>query len=194
MRSRPAFTLFELLVSLSIFALSVGLIADLFLSASRQQARTVAGSHVQSDARLVIETIARELREGSIDVTPGIAPTILALRGAGGEVIRFERVSGDASRPCPARVTACLMIGRGSSADTLQWAPFTGTEVEVTAFDFMVVPTVDPSIWDSAENRYLSNEQPRVTVRLALDAVGGRPGAASALEAQTTIASRVYQR
>ncbi|MDO8599253.1 MAG: hypothetical protein Q7S02_04040, partial [bacterium] len=125
---------------------------------------------------------------------PGIAPTILALRGFGGEVIRFERVSGDASRPCPARVTACLAIGRGLSADALQWAPFTGTDVEVTAFDFMVVPTVDPSVWNAAENRYLSDEQPRVTVRLALDTVGSRPGTTSTLEAQTTIASRVYQR
>jgi|GEM_PF-587959 len=188
------FTLIELLVSLGIFAISVGLIADLFLSASRQQARTVAGSRAQSDARLIIETVARELHEGSLDFSSGIAPTVLALRGSGGEFIRFERVENDASRPCPARVTACLAIGRGASADAIVWAPLTGTDVEVRAFDVLVVPTEDPFVWDAAEERYRSDEQPRVTLRLALDIAGSRPGASAALEAQTTVVSRAYQR
>lgn len=185
----------ELLVALGIFAISMGLIADLFLSASRQQARTIAMSHAQGDARLITETIARELREGALDLREGIAPGVLALRGGDGSTIQFERVlAGDTARPCPGGSTACLYIGRGDSATTITWAPLTGTDIAVTTFHFWTAPSVDPFIWDAARAQYPASTQPRVTFFLALTAVGGRPGQQASIEAQTTVASRVYRR
>ncbi|MBI4450250.1 hypothetical protein HY634_04265 [Candidatus Uhrbacteria bacterium] len=185
----------ELLVALGIFAISVGLIADLFLSATRQQARTVAMSHAQGDARLITETIARELREGSLDLRADIPSGVLALRGGDGSTIQFQRVlAGDLVRPCPSGTTACLFIGRGSSSDAITWAPLTGTDIAVSAFHFWTAPSVDPFAWDAERSRFPANEQPRVTFFLALAAVGGRPGAQASIEAQTTVVSRVYRR
>ncbi len=188
------FTLMELLVALGIFAISVGLIADLFLTASRQQARTVVLSRVQGDARLIMETIAREFREGTLDFRSGIPTDVLALQTGDGELLQLRRVArGDTDRPCPSGVAACLYIGRGASADPLAWAPLTSAEVDVDAFQFWRTPTADPNAWNVDNNRYLSNEQPRVTVRLQLSAAG-RPGERSTIEAQTTVVSRAYRR
>jgi len=152
------FTLMELLVALGIFAISVGLIADLFLTASRQQARTVVLSRVQGDARLIMETIAREFREGTLDFRSGIPTDVLALQTGDGELLQLRRVArGDTDRPCPSGVAACLYIGRGASADPLAWAPLTSAEVDVDAFQFWRTPTADPNAWNVDNNRYLSN-------------------------------------
>lgn len=184
----------ELLVALGIFAISVGLIADLFLTASRQQARTIVLSRMQGDARLIMETIAREFREGTLDFRSGISADVLALETGDGELLQFQRIpSGDATRPCPASVSACLYIARGLSDDALAWAPLTSTEVDVDAFQFWPTPTEDPNVWDEANAGYQSDQQPRVTVHLTLSAAG-RPGERSTIEAQTTVASRVYRR
>ena len=192
-RLAAGFTLMELLVALGIFAISAGLIADLFLTASRQQARTIVLSTMQGDARLIVETIARELREGTLDFQSGTTDAP-ALETGDGELLRFQRVlSGNATRPCPASVSACLYIGRGSSEDALVWAPFTSAEVNVDAFQFWSTPTEDPNVWDEANGRYQSDQQPQVTVHLTLSAAG-RPGERSTIEAQTTVASRVYKR
>ena len=194
-REVRGFTLMELLVALGIFAISVGLIADLFLTASRQQARTIALSRVQADARLIMETIARELREGTLDFRNGIPAGTLALRSSDGEFIQLRRVpQGDTAYPCPTGVSACVYIGRGAAAETIEWAALTSVDVDVPAFHFWAAPSGDPSVWDASGNRYQADEQPRLTVSLRLVAVGGRPGDQSALEAQTTVASRVYRR
>ena len=191
----PGFTLMELLVALGIFAMSIGLIADLFLTASRQQARTVVLSRMQGDARLVIETIARELREGTLDVGADVPAGILAIRGGDGERIQFRRVaSGDETYPCPSGVAACVYIGRGARSDAIAWAPLTSGDVSVPAFDVWGAPAVDPNEWDATNNQYRADTQPRVTVHVRLSAVGARSGEASTIEAQTTVESRVYQR
>lgn len=187
--SRRGFTLMELLVALGIFAISVGLIADLFLTASRQQARTIVLTRVQGDARLIMETIAREFREGTLDFRSGIPADVLAMETGDGELLQFRRVvGGDTERPCPSGVFACMYIGRGASQALL-----TSAEVDVDAFHFWRAPTVDPNVWDAERGQYRSNVQPRVTVYLKLSAVG-RPGERSTIEAQTTVASRVYRR
>ena len=184
----------EMLVALGIFAISVGLIADLFLSASRQQARIVVISRAQTDARLIIETIARELREGTLDF-PRMSADTLALRGAGDEYVQVRRVvAGDATVSCPTGVPSCLAIGRGAAPDAIVWAPLTSSDVDATAFDFLATPTVDPTAWDADAGRYRSDEQPRVTIALTLTATGSRPGSRSTVEAQTTIVSRAYRR
>lgn len=192
-RKSEGFTLMELLVALGIFAISVGLIADLFLTASRQQARTIVLSKMQGDARLIMETISRELREGTLDFQSG-ATDVLALETGDGELLRFQRIlSGDVTRPCPASVSACLYIARGASDDALAWASLTSAEVNVDTFQFWRAPTEDPNVWDAANGRYRANQQPRVTVHLTLSAAG-RPGERSTIEAQTTVASRMYRR
>jgi prepilin-type N-terminal cleavage/methylation domain-containing protein len=187
-REARGFTLMELLVALGIFAISVGLIADLFLTASRQQARTVVLSTMHGDARLIMETIARELREGTLDFSSSDT-NVLALITAEGESLRFQRVAtGDTDRPCPRGAPACLFIGRGTD-----WAPLTSADVTVDAFQFWRTPSADPNVWDAAKGQYQSDQQPRVTVHLTLSAAG-RPGERSTIEAQTTVASRAYKR
>lgn len=186
-RQPPGFTLIELLVALALFAITTGVIADLFMLATRQHVRTRAWTRVQSDARLVLDTITRELREGTVDYA-ALLPNELALRDADGRAVRFRR----SVSACAGSAPACVEIGRGNPDGTMTWAPLTGTDTDVRAFNFRVHPADDPFAWNAAANMYRADAQPTVTVRLHAVAVAGRPSPES--DVQTTIVSRVYRR
>ncbi|MFH1430227.1 MAG: prepilin-type N-terminal cleavage/methylation domain-containing protein [Candidatus Uhrbacteria bacterium] len=167
---RLAFTLIEMLVAIGIFAIVVGITSDLFLIASRQEQRTRVLSRLEGDARIVMETIAGELREGFVD--PGISEADLAIRQLNGDVVAFRRVTSG----CPNDSAACLEILRKAGDNPWEQASLTGSGVTVEAFDVVQSDSL----------------QPFATVYVALSAEGGRKGTTVTTAAQTTIVSRVY--
>lgn len=187
-RKSKGFTLIELLVALALFSITTGLVTNLFLLASRRQARTTTAVRIQSDARLIIETISRELREGTI-AYGDLGSHALAItnpNGPQGNLAFFDRVVDGND--------AHIDIGRWNG--TQVQAPLTSTGVRAEKFDIFVTPDNDPFIWndDSNNQGYQSNEQPRATIHFVLTAPTGKAGDIVRIEAQTTIASRVYQR
>ncbi|MDO8462875.1 MAG: type II secretion system protein [bacterium] len=170
---RPAFTLIEMLVAIAVFAIVVGLTSDLFLTATRQQRRTTARAALEEDARFVIETIVREVREGTLDrsvTDAGIA--VMHMDGTG---TRLRTAVG----VCPTPSSSCIEIGRVASDGSIAWASLTSAGVDVDAFDVQVS---DPETQDAA------------TVHLVLSTAGVRPDQRETTEAQTTVVSRVYLR
>lgn len=188
-RERRAFTLMELLVSLALFAVTTGLIAGLFVAASRRHARATAATRLQADARLITETIARELRDGTIDYDRLPADGI-AIRDPAGETVTVVR----ATTECPTGVTACVRIGRRSAVGQEEWAPLSGAGTEVDAFDVRVAPSADPFTWDASAGHYGADAQPRATVHLTLSRAVRSAIDRVSLEAQTTVVSRMYKR
>lgn len=184
------FTLMELLVALALFAMTAGVMTDLFLSASRQQARTAAMTRVQGDARLVMETIARTVREGTVAYDADAPDGTLALRDGDGESVWFDR----SSTGCGTDAPACIRIGRSDGVGAMEWAPLTGSGIDARTFDIVVIPLSDPYAANADDGTYASNAQPTVTVAIALAATTGRPDARPTIEAQTTVVSRVYRR
>lgn len=70
-RSRQAlpqgFTLIEVLVAVAVFSITVLMAVNIFIIFVQQQRRTLNQQELQNDARAVMEQIARDVREGSID-------------------------------------------------------------------------------------------------------------------------------
>lgn len=179
----------ELLVALALFAMTSALIADLFLTASRQQVRSRVWSRIQGDARLVLETISRELRDGMIDYRDPQAG-VLAIRDVDGRAVRFQRSVSD----CAPKSPSCVRIGRESADGSMVWASLTSAETNTEAFDVAVDPAVDPYAWDPKRGAYAADAPPRVTVYLQITATTGRPIDRPSIEAQTTVVSRMYRR
>lgn len=170
-RERGAFTLVEMLVAVGVFGVVVGLTSNLFLSASRSQTRTTNRGTLEADARLVIERIAREVREGFVD--PGADDVDLAVRSRTGDLTYFVRRSGTC---VDGRQGSCVAIGRTNPATgTSEWASLTSRLVAVDAFEVIAIDA----------------PQPYVTVRIALS-IEDRAGERLTTEAQTTVVSRVY--
>ncbi|MDO8425626.1 MAG: prepilin-type N-terminal cleavage/methylation domain-containing protein [bacterium] len=169
---RAGFTLMEMLVAIAVFSITIGVTSDLFLTATRQQRRTTVRSALESDARFVLETITREVREGRIDRAVTDALAIIHFDDT---QTRFRMSTTD----CVGDSGSCIAIGRVAADGSIAWAALTGADIAVGAFD---VHTGDASLQDYA------------TVRLQLTAAGARAGERETTEAQTTIASRVYIR
>lgn len=165
-----AFTLVEMLVAIAVFSIAMGIVVDLFLVASRQQSRTSAASRVQADARLVIETIARELRDGELFTDPVVSPAISIRRDR--DVVHLRR----STTGCPSNAESCVEIGRSDASGAVQFASLTSAGVDVDAFDVV----------------FSRAAQDAVTVHIVLSTAGGRSGERTTTEAQTTIVSRVY--
>ena len=61
------FTLIEVLVAVAVFSITVLMAVNVFIIFVQQQRRTLNQQELQNDARAVMEQIARDAREGSID-------------------------------------------------------------------------------------------------------------------------------
>lgn len=65
--SRSAFTLLEVVVTMGIFSIISLVIVDIFLNSSREERRTFGRQNIQANTRTILETIARDIRLGTID-------------------------------------------------------------------------------------------------------------------------------
>ncbi|MDZ7798030.1 MAG: type II secretion system protein [Patescibacteria group bacterium] len=65
--NKKGFTLLEMLISASIFAITVVIGVDIFFGVARMQKRTTYVQNVQADARYVLEEMAKQLRQGMIN-------------------------------------------------------------------------------------------------------------------------------
>lgn len=191
-KNRHGFTLMEILVSLTIFMTASLAVTDIFILSTRAQRRGSAIQKVESDARIIINSIADQIRTGGIDYASAVyaagipSPAdILALRDADNKPILF-RVSADACPTVDSR--PCLQTSR----DNATWNNVTSRDVKVSYLKFYISPLTDP--FSAAGNP--PNIQPFVTMALGLERA--RPISAtdspSPFFIQTTVSSRGYKR
>lgn len=91
-KSRYAFTIVELLVSIGLFGVIVSIAMGGFVRALRTQRQVVALISANSNMSLVIEQISREIRTGFsfCPGAPACSPTSISFSNAKGELVTYD--------------------------------------------------------------------------------------------------------
>lgn len=154
------FTLLEMLVSVGVFAIFIGLGAGLFVSVLRGERHAAAFRAVQENIRFSMETMSREMRTGKGFSLLG---SELSFTNARGESVRYRLQRGVIER---------------SANGGLSFGPMTSDRVHVATFTFRL----------SGEAKS-DQKQPRVTMLIDAKATDPRVSIPS-LHLQTTITQR----
>lgn len=210
MVNQKGFTFVEMLVVLFIFIIVVVTASDIFMRTQRSQARSGSMQKLQDDVRFIGTKISNDVRTGSIDYSCykrqdntfgvcGVAidseggNSLLALKTAKGSSIIYKINQNVGVNGCLNEKSApCLLM---SDNQGTTWQSMTGDRVRLDAAKtlFFIRPGKNPFELD-AENKYLANEQPRVTLKL--EALADVTGLSYSVKVpfQTTIATREYRR
>lgn len=195
--NNQGFTLMEMLVVLAIFSVFVVIAADLFLTVNRVQRETRVSEQLLSETRFILDTIAREVRSGSIDYkaygdpadsTDPVVNPVSELRytssGMEGTIIKTD------STVCPsAESTPCVAISRDNG---VSWASMTPVGVKVINLRFIIQPEADPFYFDGVT--WLADEQPMITAYITLGSTGELGSKYFEVTNQTSVSMRAYGR
>lgn len=213
---KGGFTFVEVILVVTIFSIAIVAVSDLFMRAQRTQRVTAVLQRLQDDGRFVLQRLTNEIRSGSIDfdcygpqapcgeiLNSVNGNATLGIKNASGTTYIIRAARGVGSTECiDSQSTPCLLI---SDDRGITWTSLTSRGVklarrnidantQIPLVSFFLSPDKDPFIFDEAQNQYLSNKQPTVTVAFTLaSAVEGRREDVR-LSLQTTIATREYKR
>ncbi|MBI4281417.1 hypothetical protein HY625_01210 [Candidatus Uhrbacteria bacterium] len=182
-----------MVVVLGIFLVAMTAATSIFVSAHKASARTVALTRTSGDARWVMEKMVGDIRLATVDYASlrldgeGKASQLF-LRTQEGKLVGYGMPS-DADRVSVCGgASGCIMF---FPEDSTTPARITGNSIAVKRLDFYVWPQKDPFVLAS-DGRALG--QPRVTIVLDTETVGGKKEEQSHLSLQTTVSTRVYKR
>ncbi len=92
MRKEKGFTLIELIIAMSVFIIATTIVSGVFVRAVRTQRQAAHLMTINSDASLIIERIAREIRLGyDFDLSGS------SCGASASDIITFTRPKGDAT-------------------------------------------------------------------------------------------------
>lgn len=191
--TKSGFTLMEMLVALGLFSIVVVIATDVFFTFQKISRKTENLQKLTTDARFIIETIARYGRESSINYSAYARPIalpqpILAFLGRTQVpvVIQAENCRDDDEPEF-----RCITIARGDSPSER----LSSHEVWVRSLQFYIAPAENPSAFDVGSGTYRTDAQPRVTIAISLanNADENTPDY-TRYDVQTTITSRIYTR
>ena len=90
-KNEEGFTLVELLIAVSIFALLSVIISGIYLAFSKSQARTKVSQSLLNDAQYILETVAKEIKNNEIVGIGTSGDTdIYTLKKENGDLVYFE--------------------------------------------------------------------------------------------------------
>lgn len=191
-KKRAGFSLMEMLIVVTLFSMSMLVIAQTFASFNQLHRKIANRAIVSQDLRFVMELLVRAARNRPISYASSpIAPrsSELHLVQQDGVDMVFQRsVVGDA-RCMDLPTISCLLLSTDGGAT---WVPITGKRVHVEQFDVYVRPSESPFVLSAG--LYPNNTQPFVTFNIRLRFMADRVKEQEALHAQTTVSSRVYLR
>ena len=193
------YTLVEMLVAVAIFALAFGAIAAIFIGFTTAQGRATQAQKLLNEANYLFESVAREIRNNAVDYTcPEVAGNgaygqtcYICLRTSEGGVVHIRYVNQDVQICRELSNPECHAIGHPEN-----WYSLTPAGVLVTNMYFYVIPTLDPSKPEFANDWWGSPEffvpnQPLTTIIMAVE--GGTGKSKQTYHFQTAVSSRVYQ-
>lgn len=177
---KNGFTLVEILMATSIFAVSSVVICGIFINASNLQKQISNYQKLQNDGRYIIEKIAKELRAKDIVLLyPSDNPT---------STLNFwPDESGNHIRIYFNSSTRSLIYEKNG-----QSAELNSSDVEIRQARFFIYPVLDPFSINSASNT--PDIQPRITLLLDITNKTEVLKYKKNLILQTTISSRNYMR
>lgn len=216
-KNRKGFTLLELLISASIFAIVVVVGIDLLFTVVKIEKRTNAVQTVESDSRNILEEMARSLRLGMIDYDYYAAKgftiaklrennndqKILAVRDQNNNQFIFLRMPVSATHWV---IKSCSVLAEKEDVkkcdDMDNWEQITPENVNVEKFLIFVQPEVDPFKLNETTGKYYIDElspspstyQPIVTIVLRTKTINKDQALVITSNLQTTVSSRLYLR
>lgn len=189
----PAFTLIEMMVAVTIFAIvmMVGVAALLSLVATNHRAQAI--NSVMNNLNAALEGMSRSIRVGtdyncvtsaSVPPSPPLVAQIATPQdcaGGGGTLLAFESAAGDPNNPNDQvvyringkQIERSLQSGRNGT-----WVAITAPEVSIDSFNFYVIGSTQG---DSI--------QPRVLIRIKGSAVV--PGGTTTFNVQASVVQRL---
>lgn len=189
----PGYTVIELLVVMLLFAITITILSQTYLSFIRLSHKMGYSSIIQQDLRYFTEYTARLVRNTPVDYSLPVSAvsSTLVLRPGGGTatIIRLSDYGNTYCADDPD--VRCLLVSTDGGAG---WAPLTSKHVNVDDFKVFVWPTISPFEFDSGIGDYNSNRQPFVTVYLKVTFMTKNLNERVSNDVQTTISSRVYVR
>ncbi|MBI4262111.1 type II secretion system protein [Candidatus Uhrbacteria bacterium] len=187
------FTLIEILVSLGIFIIAIGILGQIFSAVMRTQRVILTQQKLIEEARNILDTLVDEVRRGSIDyqaygaASPSTSD-ILRLIGRDGTLMVTR--STDATACGFGGDVSCILVRRGNGSVGVMTSP----AVYVTSLQFLIDPPRDPFTVDPGTLLYPTNIQPRVTIILTIDSGDPVFRGSMPLTVQTSVTTRTYQR
>ncbi|MFA4936782.1 MAG: prepilin-type N-terminal cleavage/methylation domain-containing protein [Patescibacteria group bacterium] len=190
---RQGFTLMEIVVVMFIFTLASILIAEIFVNVQKAQQKIRDTQVAYTDARYLMEVLAREIRSDLIDYSAygGSIPT-----DPTDEVTELNLVTSQGAKlvfvynnPCPDDpAIGCITINRDSGGDNVISSP----KLSINKLVFYITPLTDPF----PENVTASTQdiQPQVTIVLMASSTNIKIEDQKPIYLQTTITSRAYAR
>ena len=192
-RHRRGFSMTEMLVVVTIFAMASLTIAATHINFTRLHRRTANAEALGEDLRFVSELLVRLARNNSVEYPALPNPitttsSIALLSSTDGSILIVQRFSSGSS-VCSGLSAACLGLSRDGGGS---WAPITGKNVNIDRFNVYVTPSIDP-FQTIGIGSYNNSTQPRVTFLIDATYVSQSLESAT-LSLQTTVTSRVYER
>ncbi|MBI5733939.1 MAG: hypothetical protein HY973_03285 [Candidatus Kerfeldbacteria bacterium] len=186
----------EMIVVVAVFSVVVVSSTDIFFVVNRAHRKLVSTQSVQRDMRFALETIVRELHQGTIDynyyssqgtllkvVSQVQGIVSLALIDPSGRPVRFRVLDQDGSG-----TNLKLQVSRGQVDN---WQNLLSDNIKLVMAKFYVVPESNPFVIGATAR----NEQPRVTIILSAQSIpASTQDQPVSFFLQTTIVSRNYQR
>ncbi len=186
LKRRSGFTLMEVVIVLLIFTLASLLIAEIFVNiqAAGQRTRDLQSSY--TNARYILEVMAREIRAGTIDYNQyalGVdnPVEVLYLKTSEGSTLAFSRGIN-----CESTGVDCVYINRDGGGINIITSP----KLHVWKLDFYITPLTTP--FPSVVNDSTPDVQPQVTIVLKTVSTGVKQQTSTYL--QTSVTSRAYYR
>ncbi len=187
--TRPGFTLIEMLIVVLIFSIASAILSDIFMHITRLQRKVSNMAVMNQDMRFATELMVRAARSNYIDYSSAPLPAksndLLLDMPSGGTIEITIKDSATCNDPMLGPTGRCLMLSTDGGAT---WNVLTSHRVNVTNFDVYVLPSESPFTTSGV------NQQPVVTLNIGLQYMADNPQDRTALHAQTTVSSRLYQR
>jgi prepilin-type N-terminal cleavage/methylation domain-containing protein len=184
-KRKNAFTLVEMIVSVSIFSVIILAMTGIFKLAIDAQRSAIATQNVQESLKYFLEVTGKEMRmaQKNKNMCPGIGDDVIfaVTTNAFGDVLNFRNYYGE----CVTYQLASdgtnqrFQISRQQGLSAMQTDFISPAKIKINSLHFIL-------------NSTLSTIQPMVTINLGASALGASQFKSS-MTIQTSIASRYYK-
>lgn len=168
-QKKNGYTLIELLVSISVFAIVVTMVSGAFTITLKGQNKTATVQNVADNIRYAMEVIAKEVRMGDSFPPPGTHSDFTFtsnMPARTGNQVRFRLDNGR------------IMFDDDTNPATAPEDSLTSSSnVNITALSFIV------------DGQYPTT-QPRVTIVIEAESIGTKVDVATQIQTQTTVSPR----
>jgi prepilin-type N-terminal cleavage/methylation domain-containing protein len=180
---KSGFTLVELIVATSIFVIAVSLATGIFVRTLRMQSSIMNMMEVQSNASIVLEQIAREIRGGFEFQPTNSSPQIPC--GSYFDTLSFRRVRQTGAIRVAIRWNDTDKRVEREESGSGMWVPLTASNVRVDRLCFWLNPDPTPD-----PNPSTRDNPWRITIFLTIGSTNRRL-AAQKFKIQTTVSARL---